>query len=43
MIYPVIDSYRRYTLALPSGNLLHNYGKSPMFHGKIHYFYGDFQ
>jgi hypothetical protein len=24
----------------PSGKRLHNYGKSPFVHGKIHYFYG---
>ena len=31
---------RRY---LPSGKLLHNYGKSPFYNGKIHYIYGHFQ
>ena len=28
---------------LPSGKLSHNYGKIPIFHGKIHYFYGHVQ
>jgi hypothetical protein len=28
---------------LPSGKRLHNYGKSPFFHGKTHYFYGHVQ
>ena len=31
-------------LSLPSGNLLHNYGKiHHAINGKIHYFYGNFQ
>ena len=29
--------------AVPSGKLLHNYGKSPFSMGKSHYFYGHFQ
>ena len=28
---------------LPSGKLSRNYGKSPFFNGKIHYFYGNVQ
>jgi len=28
---------------VPSGKLLHNYGKSPFSMGKSHYFYGHFQ
>ena len=28
---------------LPSGKRLHNYGKSPLFNGKTHYFNGHFQ
>jgi Tfp pilus assembly protein PilZ len=28
---------------IPSGERLHNYGKSPFFNWKINYFYGHFQ
>ena len=37
--HPIVEQI----LEIPSGKHTKNYGTSPFFNGKIHYFYGHFQ
>ena len=36
-IFSAVSMFLKWNFSLPSGNLLHNYGKSPFLMGKIHY------